>query len=362
MNGWATIQDPDPRLNDYVAQIKNSAEVLVVIGIGGAFLGTKALLDAIPRESKTEIIFAGTSLSPAAMQQALDRIGDRNFCINVVSKSGTTIETNVAFDIFYQKLRDKYKEKADSRVYATTGRSGTIFQMASERNWSWLEHPDNVGGRYSVLTSVGLLPLAVGGVDILELLGGAKSYAANLTGALNYAALRVHLHNQGYFSEAMATFEPELRYFMEWWKQLFGESEGKNKVGLLPTSLMYSTDLHSLGQLIQDGNPKIFETFLEIQPTASDIHINALRGLESKDLAEINAAALRATVAAHASVRPVVEIRINNRTAADFGALVYFFFIAAAMSAFALGQNPFDQPGVEVYKKNMQKLLGLSDD
>jgi len=362
MNGWSTIQAPDPRLEDYIAQIKQNAGVLVVIGIGGSFLGAKALLDAIPRESKTEVIFAGTSLSPSAMQQTLDSIGDRDFCINVISKSGNTIETNIAFDIFYHQLVEKYGvTKADSRVYATTGRSGALFQMASERNWSWLEIPENVGGRYSVLTSVGLLPLAVGGIDITELLNGAKIYAADISKALDYAALRVHLHNQGFFSEVMATFEPELRYFIEWWKQLFGESEGKNKVGLLPSSLIYSTDLHSLGQYIQDGNSNLFETFLEVTPVASGMQIQTLRGLEGKDLAEINTAALRATVAAHAGVRPVIEIRLRGRTATDFGALIYFFFIAASMSAFALGQNPFDQPGVEVYKKHMQKILGLAD-
>jgi len=359
MNGWATIQNPDPRLEDYTAQIKKNAEVLVVIGVGGSFLGAKALLDAIPRTSKTEIIFAGTSLSPYEMQQTLNYLGNRDFCINVISKSGSTLETNLAFDIFYQKLVQKYGSHADSRIYATTGRGGTLFQMASDRHWSWLEIPDNVGGRYSVLTSVGLLPLAVGGISITDLLTGARNYAAHISSALNYAACRVHLYQQGYFAEAMATFEPELRYFAEWWKQLFGESEGKNKMGLLPTSLVYSTDLHSLGQYIQDGNSQVFETFLEITPVASGMQVVGVRGLEGKDLAEINSSALRATVSAHATVRPVAEILLSDRTATDFGALVYFFFIAASMSAFALGLNPFDQPGVEIYKKNLQKILGL---
>ncbi|MCL2002307.1 glucose-6-phosphate isomerase, partial [Candidatus Saccharibacteria bacterium] len=321
MGGWATVQDPDPRLADYVAQIKKNAEVLVVIGIGGSFLGAKALLDAIPRESKTEVVFAGTSLSPHEMTQALEQVGERDFCINVISKSGSTLETNIAFDIFYQKLNQKYGHNANSRVYATTGRSGALFQMASERHWSWLEIPENIGGRYSVLTSVGLLPLAVGGIEIKDLLNGAKNYAADISKALDYAAVRVHLHNEGYIAEAMATFEPELRYFTEWWKQLFGESEGKNKMGLLPTSLIYSTDLHSLGQYIQDGNPKVFETFLEVTPVESGIQIAGVRKLEGKDLTEVNLAALKATVAAHATVRPVTEIKMRGKTAADFGAL-----------------------------------------
>ncbi|MDR0980133.1 MAG: glucose-6-phosphate isomerase [Candidatus Nomurabacteria bacterium] len=360
MNGWTTIQPPDPRLEDYAAQIKKNAEVLVVIGIGGSFLGAKALLDAIPRASKTEVIFAGTSLSPLEMSQKLAELGDRDFCINVISKSGGTLETNLAFDVFYQKLHQKYGTDASQRVYATTGRSGALFQLASDNHWSWLEIPDNVGGRYSVLTSVGLLPLAVGGVNITELLNGAKNYAADISKALDYAAFRIHLHSQGYLAEALATFEPELHFLAEWWKQLFGESEGKNHLGLLPTSLTYSTDLHSLGQFIQEGNPKAFETFLEIAPTASNIKIQGVKGLEGKDLATVNAAALRATVAAHATVRPIAEIQLPSRTAADFGAFLYFCFIAASMSAFALGLNPFNQPGVEVYKSNLQKLLGLA--
>jgi len=360
MNGWTTIGEPDPRLADYAAQIRKDAEVLVVIGIGGSFLGAKALLDAIPRTSKTEVIFAGTNLSPRDTLATLESIGERDFSINVISKSGSTLETNIAFDIFYQKLVQKYGSSANQRVYATTGRSGSLFQMASERHWSWLEIPENVGGRYSVFTSVGLLPLAVGGIDIKDLLNGARNYAADIDHALDYAAFRVHLHNQGYVAEALATFEPELRYFAEWWEQLFGESEGKNQLGLLPTSLIYSTDLHSLGQYIQEGNPKVFETFLEIAPAKSDLQITGVRGLEGKDLSEINLAALRATVAAHASARPVAEIKMPGNSAADFGALVYFFFIAASLSAFALGLNPFDQPGVEVYKQNLQKLLGLA--
>jgi glucose-6-phosphate isomerase len=361
MNGWATVQDPDPRLADYAAQIKSNSEVLVVIGIGGSFLGAKALLDAIPHNSKTEVIFAGTSLSPNDMAAALATLGDRDFCINVISKSGSTLETNIAFDVFYRKLVQKYGDKADQRVYATTGRSGILFQMASDRHWSWLEITDNVGGRYSVLTNVGLLPLAVANIDIAELLNGARNYAADISGALRYASFRTYLHGQGYFAELLATFEPELRYFAEWWKQLFGESEGKNKIGLLPASLIYSTDLHSLGQYVQEGNPKAFETFLEIAPTESGIKIAGVRGLEDKDLSEINAAALRATVAAHAAARPVAEIRMRGRTTADFGALVYFFYIAAALSAYQLGLNPFDQPGVEVYKKNLQKILGIDN-
>jgi glucose-6-phosphate isomerase len=361
MNGWATIQAPDPRLEDYAAQIKKDAKVLVVIGIGGSYLGAKALLDAVPRASKTEVIFAGTSLSPREMEQKLAQLGDRDFCINVISKSGSTLETNIAFDIFYQKLHQKYGTGASQRVYATTGRGGTLFQMASVKHWSWLEIPDNVGGRYSAFTSVGLLPLAVGGINIIDLLNGAKNYAADISKALDYAAFRIHLHNQGYISEALASFEPELHFVAEWWKQLFGESEGKNKMGLLPTSLTYTTDLHSLGQYIQEGNEKIFETFLEVAPTESGIVIEGVKGLEGKDLSEINTAALKATVAAHAGVRPVAEVRMRGRTAADFGALFYFFFIAASMSAFALGLNPFDQPGVEVYKKNLQKILGLDN-
>lgn len=361
MNGWATIQESDPRLEDYAAQIRKNAEVLVVIGIGGSFLGAKALLDAIPRASKTEVLFAGTSLSPREMEQKLEQLGDRDFCINVISKSGSTLETNIAFDIFHQKLSQKYGTNASGRIYATTGRGGALFQLASERHWSWLEIPENVGGRYSVFTSVGLLPLAVGGINIKELLNGARNYAADIGKALDYAAFRIHLHNQGYISEAMATFEPELHYVSEWWKQLFGESEGKNKLGLLPTSLTYSTDLHSLGQYIQDGGEKVFETFLEVAPVESGIKIAGVRGLEGKDLTEINLAALKATVAAHSSVRPISEIKMRGRSAADFGALFYFFFIAASMSAFALGLNPFDQPGVEVYKKNLQKILGIDN-
>lgn len=379
MGGWFDLPEKYDRgefsrIQRAVARIQSNSEYLVCIGIGGSYLGHRALIDALRPESPTKILYAGNSLSARELSTLFDTLGDADFSINVISKSGTTTEPAVAFRLLKEKLSAKYGAAASERIYATTdANAGALHDEAVQESYERFVVPDNIGGRYSVLSAVGLLPLAVAGVDIAELMSGAAAERSAVlddpaaSAAAAYATARYDLLCRGFDVEVLASFEPSLRLFTEWWKQLFGESEGKQHRGIFPASVTYTTDLHSLGQYLQDGRRDIFETMLEFS-TAPDVdyalpasvqNLDGLDYLTGKTLNFMNQKALEATVDAHRSGGiPVFELEAPDFSARSFGALVYFFELACALSAKLSSVNPFDQPGVEAYKKNMFHLLG----
>lgn len=389
MGGWFELPERYERgemqtelasIKSAAAKIQSDSKFLVCIGIGGSYLGHRALIEALgslpETEAKTKILYAGNSLSPLAFDKLLKTLGDADFSINVISKSGTTTEPAVAFRFLKEKLIQKYgSDGARARIYATTDANrGALHDEALQEKYTRFVVPDNIGGRYSVLSAVGLLPLAVAGIDIDNLLAGAAAeyhdtfdhQLANAA-AIKYAATRAELAASHHDVEILATFEPQFQYFEEWWKQLFGESEGKQNQGIFPASVVYTTDLHSLGQYLQEGRRNIFETMLELEQAPatdfavpSDIqNLDGLNYLADKNLSFINQNALDATIAAHRSGGiPVLEIKAPDLSARSLGALVYFFELSCAISAKLQGVNPFDQPGVEAYKTNMFMRLG----
>ena len=378
MGGWYDLPETYDhaefdKIKTTAQQIRNNSDYLVCIGIGGSYLGHRALIEALRPASPTKILYAGNSLSTRELNRLMDTLGDSDFSINVISKSGTTTEPTVAFRLLKAKLQEKYGDKASERIFATTdARKGALYEEAIAEGYARFVVPDNIGGRYSVLTAVGLLPLAVAGVNIDQLMSGAATErAANLdnseSAAIRYATMRADLLKKDYDVEILASFEPCMQYFEEWWKQLFGESEGKDKQGIFPASVIYTTDLHSLGQYLQDGRRNIFETMLRfseddapavtVPRLAKDL--DGLKYLAGKTLDFLNTKALEATVAAHREGGiPVSEITIPTLDEKSLGALIYFFELSCALSAKLSGVNPFDQPGVEAYKRNMFHLLG----
>ena len=359
--------------------IRDQSEVLVVIGIGGSYLGAKALLDLLAgperdlmRRDRPQIFFTGNTLSSDAINALLDYVRDRDFSVSVVSKSGTTTETALAFLLFRRLLEEKYgREGARDRIFATTDRRhGALRAVANEEGYATFSVPESIGGRYSVLTAAGLLPLAAAGLDIEGLLDGAAAMRARLVQggqddpAWQYAAARHALYEGGKRIELLACCEPSLRWFAEWWKQLFGESEGKEGRGLFPASVEFPADLHSLGQYIQEGERDLFETVVRFLVPASTCLIDprpedGLDFLRGRDLRYVAEQARRGTVLAHvAGGVPNLLVTVPERTAHWVGQLVYFFQYACGLSGYLLGVDPFDQPGVEAYKKNMFALLG----
>lgn len=403
MAGWLKLpetydKDEVIRIKSVAAQIQSNSDFLVCIGIGGSYLGHRAIIDALESQvkSNTKVLYAGNDLSTISLQKILDEIGNKDFSVNVISKSGTTVEPAVAFRILKEKLFEKYGEnEAYSRIYATTdAESGALHDEALYNHYERFIVPNEVGGRYSVLTAVGLLPLAVAGVDIDELLSGAREEEAALMTVMNssaesrseeivgsitdtifkYAAARHILRTRNYDVEVLASFEPCMEYFEKWWQQLFGESEGKDDKGIFPATAIYTTDLHSLGQYMQQGRPNIFETILSFAekpmpknlnrvnpdieiPTSSD-NLDGLKYLENFELGAINDKAKEATILAHSKHIPVFEIEMPDLSARSLGSLVYFFELSCAISARFEQVNPFDQPGVEAYKGEMFRLLG----
>ncbi len=348
MGGWVELPKKYDigefvRMKETAKKIQDESEYLVCIGIGGSYLGHRAVIEALRPKSETKIIYAGNSLSKRELDFALAKVGDHDFSVNVISKSGTTLEPAVAFGEFKKKLIEKYGEKeAYSRIYATTdAKHGALHDEAVACGYTRFVIPDSIGGRYSVLTAVGLLPMAVAGVDVDKILEGAAEAVGEIVGqATKYAWMRYTLGKKNYDTEVFASFEPSTAYFNEWLKQLFGESEGKNKQGILPTSVIYSTDLHSLGQFMQDGRRNLFETIVDY-PTD-----------------EMNAKVVSAVRAAHLGGGiPVLDIRVSSFDEKGFGELIYFFELACAISANLFEVNPFDQPGVEAYKAKLQELL-----
>lgn len=375
--GWVDLpvkydKEEFARIEKAAEKINGDSDYLVCIGIGGSYLGHRAVIEALGGERKrTKIIYAGNSLSSLQLNCALRELGDADFSINVISKSGTTTEPAVAFRVFKEKLIAKYgEEEAAKRIYATTdANKGALHDEAVAKGYEMFVVPDNIGGRYSVLTAVGLLAIATAGINIRLLMDGAEEerFALISNGGLaaEYAAVRNCLLDRHYDIEILANFEPQFTSFNEWWKQLFGESEGKDGLGIFPASVVDSTDLHSMGQYIQEGRRNLFETFVQIDGDLSHVTVPAMNDnldglayLEGKELDYINKKACEATKAAHKDGGvPVLEIKMPSLDERSLGGLIYFFEMSCALSGFVLGVNPFNQPGVEAYKNNMFKLL-----
>ena len=357
-------------------RIRGRSKALVVIGIGGSYLGARGaieLLRPVPAEDDPEIFFVGNGLSPDALSDTVARLGDMDFDINVISKSGTTLEPALAFRVFRKMLKEKYGSAAKKHIFATTdAHRGALKALADAEGWECFVVPDDVGGRYSVLSTVGLLPMAVAGIDISALMGGAQEMMALCAQnafenpAWQYAAIRHELYRSGKKIELLACYEPRFRYMAEWWKQLYGESEGKEEKGLFPASVDFTADLHSMGQYIQDGPRTLMETIVSFEKTRSSVSVpfemgdpDGLNYLAGKDYADICRTAADAVKAAHISGGvPNIGISVPKRDEAGFAELVCFFELACAVSGYMSGVNPFDQPGVEAYKKNMFRLLG----
>lgn len=388
--GWIDLpEDYDKeefaRIQKAAEKIQSDSEVLVVIGIGGSYLGARAAIEFLrhcfynsvdKKVRKTpEIYYAGNSISGTYLSQLIETIGDRDFSVNVISKSGATTEPAIAFRIFKEMLENKYgKEEAARRIYATTDRAkGALKGLATEEGYETFVVPDDVGGRFSVLTAVGLLPIAASGADIEKLMEGARSMRklcleteVEKNDAIQYALIRNILHAKGKSVEVLANYEPIFHYVGEWWKQLYGESEGKDQKGIFPAAVDLTTDLHSMGQFIQDGSRIMFETVMELENPALDITVkeeekdlDGLNYLAGKTMDFINKSAMRGTQLAHTDGNvPNLVIRIPEQSEFSLGELFYFFEYACGISGYLLGVNPFNQPGVESYKKNMFALLG----
>ncbi|MBC1309392.1 glucose-6-phosphate isomerase [Listeria booriae] len=388
--GWINLpRDYDKeefaRIQKAAAKIKADSEVLIVIGIGGSYLGARAAIETLnhafynvldkEKRQAPQVFFAGNSISSSYLHDLIDVIDGKDFSVNVISKSGTTTEPAIAFRVFKDLLEKKYgKEEAKSRIYATTDKSkGALKELSDAEGYETFVVPDDVGGRFSVLTAVGLLPIAASGVDIDAMMKGADAARADFSSpelskniAYQYAAARNVLYRKGKVTELLINYEPGLQYFNEWWKQLFGESEGKDQKGIYPSSANFSTDLHSLGQYIQEGRRNIFETVVKVAKARHEITINkedndldGLNYLAGETVDYVNDKAFQGTLLAHTDGDvPNFVVKVPTLDAYTFGYLVYFFEIAVGVSGYLNGVNPFDQPGVEAYKANMFALLG----
>ncbi|MBB3112938.1 glucose-6-phosphate isomerase [Paenibacillus phyllosphaerae] len=388
--GWIDLphnydKEEFARIQQAASKIQSDSEVLVVIGIGGSYLGARAAIEALshsffnllPKDARKvpQVLFAGNNISSTYVNHLLQLLEGRDWSINVISKSGTTTEPALAFRVFREALEAKYgKEAARKRIYATTDKArGALKTLATEEGYESFIIPDDVGGRYSVLTAVGLLPIAVAGIDIEAMMKGAADAATEYSNpslaeneAYQYAAARNALYRKGKVTEILVNYEPSLHYVSEWWKQLFGESEGKDYKGIYPASVDFSTDLHSMGQFIQEGNRNIFETVIQVENVAEQITIghdaddlDGLNYLTGKTMDFVNKKAFEGTLLAHTDGQvPNFIVNIQDLTPYTFGYLVYFFEKACGISGYLLGVNPFDQPGVEAYKRNMFALLG----
>lgn len=388
--GWIDLpvnydQEEFSRIEKAAEKIRNDSDVLLVIGIGGSYLGARAAIEmlqhsfynVLPKEKRRspQIIFAGNNISSTYMMDIIDLLEGKDFSINVISKSGTTTEPAIAFRIFRKILEEKYgAEEARKRIYATTDKAkGALKTLANEEGYETFVIPDDIGGRYSVLTAVGLLPIAVSGADIRAMMKGAADAREDFSKseldenpAYQYAAVRNILYNKGKTIEMLVNYEPALQYFAEWWKQLYGESEGKDQKGIFPASANFSTDLHSLGQYIQEGRRDLFETVIKVEKPrrgltieAEDKDLDGLNYLAGKTVDFVNDKAFEGTLLAHTDGGvPNLIVSVPALDEYHFGYMVYFFEKACAMSGYLLGVNPFDQPGVEAYKVNMFALLG----
>ncbi len=383
--GWLDLpvnydKEEFARIKEAAKKIREDSDVLLVAGIGGSYLGARAVVEAVKglyhndTADGLKIYFCGNTISPTYLNDIIKVTKGKRFSINVISKSGTTTETALAFRVLRKLLEDSVgPEEANKRIYATTDRAkGTLKQLADAQGWPTFVVPDDVGGRYSVLTAVGLLPIACAGIDIDALMKGAAdareaySVCSKDNDAYRYAMTRNILYRKGKVVETLAAFEPDFTMMNEWYKQLFGESEGKDQKGLMPTSCIFSTDLHSMGQFLQDGSRTMFETYVDVKNTREDFYIEPLEGnsdglnfLADQNMSVVNRKAMEGTILAHNDGGvPIGVIEVDSLDAYNVGYLIYFFWKACAVSGYLLSVNPFDQPGVESYKKNMFALLG----
>ena len=386
--GWLNLptnydREEFAKIKKSAEKIRKDSEVFVVIGIGGSYLGARAVIEALtntfynicPNRKTPQIFFAGNNMSPNYLNDLIECIGNKDISINVISKSGTTTEPAIAFRIFREFMESKYGiDEARKRIYVTTDKEkGALKQLSNEEEYETFVIPDNIGGRYSVLTAVGLLPIAVAGIDINKLMYGAKvaedKYNENsvkYNECYQYAVARNILYSKGKTTEILVNYEPKMQYFTEWWKQLYGESEGKEGKGIFPAGVTFTTDLHSLGQYIQEGKRNLFETVIAIENSATDItikrdadNIDGLNFVADKTMDYVNKKAMEGTIEAHITGEvPNIKITMDKLDEESLGELIYFFELACAMSGKILGVNPFNQPGVEEYKKNIFRLLG----
>ncbi len=386
--GWIELptnydKEEFSRIKKAAEKIKKESDILVVIGIGGSYLGARAVIEALTSsfyntqdkyKEFPQILYVGNNLSPNYINEMINYIGNKDFSVNVISKSGTTTEPAIAFRIFREILENKYGiDEARSRIYATTDKEkGALKTLANNEGYEQFVVPDNIGGRYSVLTAVGLLPIAVAGIDIDKLMEGARISQERFCDSdlkynecYQYAVARNILYQSHRKIEILANYEPKMHYFTEWWKQLFGESEGKDKKGIFPAGVDFTTDLHSMGQYIQDGERNLFETVISIEKPNTDIiihpdedNLDGLNYIAGKSLDYVNKKAMEGTIKAHVTGNvPNILVKIKKLDEKNIGELIYFFEKACAMSGMLLEVNPFNQPGVEEYKKNMFKLL-----
>ena len=377
---WPVNYDKEEfrRILELKDRMKGRYDTVLVCGIGGSYLGARAAIEMINGlypDNGIETIFIGNTFSHTYVSQVLNHIKDREVVLNVISKSGTTTETSISFRIFKQFMEEKYGDEAKDRIFATTDKArGTLKQLADRMGYETFVIPDDIGGRYSVSTAVGLLPLALSGIDIEELMKGSLKAHEELNDenvltnpAYQYAVARRILDKAGYSAEYFITYHLQLNMIAEWWKQLFGESEGKDGKGILPTSACFSTDLHSIGQFIQEGTKTEFETVFYVDDMPLDIvfpddeeNLDNMNYLSGKKLSWVNEMAFEGTLSAHSEEgnNPNIVIHLENNSAFAFGYMIYFFFLACGMTCYLLDVNPFNQPGVEVYKKKMFRLLG----
>ena len=388
--GWLELptdynKEEFKRIKKAAKKIAKESDILVVIGIGGSYLGARAVIESLTstfynllsekQRKYPQILYVGNNLSPNYMNELIEYIGNKDFSVNVISKSGTTTEPAIAFRIFREILENKYGiDEARSRIYATTDKQkGALKTLAENEGYEQFVVPDNIGGRYSVLTAVGLLPIAVAGIDINKLMEGARTAQERFDDSdlkynecYQYAVIRNILYSKmNKTTEILVNYEPKMHYFTEWWKQLYGESEGKENKGIFPAGVDFTTDLHSMGQYIQEGRRDLFETVISIKTPKNDIIINpdddnldGLNYLSGKTMDYVNKKAMEGTIKAHVDGDvPNIEIEMNKLDEKNIGELIYFFEKACAMSGMILGVNPFNQPGVEKYKKNMFHLL-----
>ena len=387
--GWIELptnydKEEFKRIQKAAEKIRKESDILVVIGIGGSYLGARAVIESLSNTFENMkinekrkyplVLFAGNNLSPTYLNDLIEIIGDKDFSVNVISKSGTTTEPAIAFRIFREILENKYGiDEARSRIYVTTDKErGALKTLSEMEGYERFVVPDNVGGRFSVLSAVGLLPIAAAGVDIKKLMNGARiaqeKYADSslkYNECYQYAVARNILYKNDKNIEILVNYEPKMHYFIEWWKQLYGESEGKDRKGLFPAGVDYTTDLHSMGQYVQDGKRNLFETVINIKKPISNLKIkmdddnlDGLNYLAGKDLDYVNKKAMEGTIEAHVSGGvPNIMITLDELNEENIGELIYFFELACGISGNILGVNPFNQPGVEEYKKNMFRLL-----
>ena len=383
--GWVDLpvdydKEEFARIKKAAEKIKSKADVLIVIGIGGSYLGARAAIELLRspyynslKKDTPDIYFVGNTISPTYLNEILSICEGKDICVNVISKSGTTTEPALAFRIFKKLVEEKYgKDEAKNRIFATTDRArGTLKELSDAEGYETFVIPDDVGGRYSVLTAVGLLPIAVAGCDIDAIMAGAQASRElykndDLNDCEKYAALRNILYRKGKSVEMLVSYEPCFNMMAEWFKQLFGESEGKDQKGIYPSSATFSTDLHSLGQFVQDGSRIMFETVVDVKHTKKDLflesdpeNLDGLNFLTNQNMSVVNRKAMEGTVLAHTEGGvPNIILEVDKLDEFNFGEMVYFFEKACALSGYMLGVNPFNQPGVESYKKNMFALLG----